>query len=484
MKRLISLALALALALSLVGLSAVAEEPAHLIWWVYASGEAPIDTQTVVDAANQYSADKIGVTVDLIFKNNDQFNLGMQTGEDYDIAFTCDWCNNFAENAYNEMFYDIGDLVKTATPDLYAAIDEVYWNVAATVNGKIYAVPTLKDMANMVFFRMDKERYEAIGMELPESMGFADLEAYLEAYKANYYDVYPLPLAKGGLTGWTNFSQWIAGSYLCSPYSFAGTDKENTIVPFWENEELMSRYRLLHKWYTLGYINPDAATTETIGKDVRASVRSGSAWYGYEGWTSWAGYPVTKVLYDGPFMSTATTRGALNAINAACSEEEATAALKYLELLNVDRSFRDILRYGVEGVHFNYLDDGTVLRTEQGKTNWSMDGFVTGSVVNASVESVSETVRADPNQWERVFADYESATLSTLGAFSFDKTPVEAEHAACNAVMSNYTAELCTGTADIEEILPKIQEELKIAGYEAVLAEAQRQLDEYLAGAK
>lgn len=71
--------------------------------------------------------------------------------------------------------------------------------------------------------------------------------------------------------------------------------------------------------------------------------------------------------------------------------------------------------------------------------------------------------------------------LSTLGSFSFDKTNVEPEHAACNAVMGKYMAELYTGTLDIDEMLPTIQEELRVAGYETVMAEAQAQLDAYLA---
>ena len=57
-------------------------------------------------------------------------------------------------------------------------------------------------------------------------------------------------------------------------------------------------------------------------------------------------------------------------------------------MLYTDRTFRDILRFGVEGVHFNYVTNDLGIkvaeRTEQGNANWSMDGFVTGSVVNAS----------------------------------------------------------------------------------------------------
>ena len=478
MKKFLSLALALMLVLAIA--CTASDETQKIIWWVYASGDAPIDTQMVVDAANAYSAEKIGVEVELIFKNEEQFNLGMSTGEPYDMTFTCDWANDFASNAYNEMFYDITDLVKTATPALYETIEQKYWDVAGSLNGKIYAVPTLKDMASQQFFRLDKERFEAIGCELPDEMAFAELEPLLKAYKENYDDLYPLMMGKGGLTGMTNSAQWIAGNYLCSPYHLAGTDRENKIIPFWEDEVLMERYQLLHKWYDLGYINPDAATIESIGADIRAAIRSASAWKGYyAGYSSWAGIVVHGASYAGPFMSTATMRGAMNAINAAASEEQAIACLKYLELLNTDRTFRDILRYGVEGTHFTYTEvngNKVVERTEQSNNNWSMDSFVTGSVVNASCTTDFYY------DWEEIFADYENAIVSTLGTFTLDKTNVEAECAACSAVMEKYTAEMLTGTLDIDEKLETIKAELIAAGIEAVQAEAQAQLDAYLAG--
>jgi len=480
MKKLLSLVLVLAMVLSM-GLSvAQADEPTKIIWWVYAASDAPIDTQLVVDAANKYSAEKIGVTVDLIFKNDEQFGLDMSTGVYYDMTFTCDWANDFVGNVNDEMFMDITDLVKTHTPDLYACMEEKYWTVAGSHNGRIYAVPTLKDMASQQFFRFDKDRFEAIGVQIPESMSFAELEPMLKAYKENYTDLYPLMMGKGGLTGMTNSAQWIAGSYLCSPYHLAGTDRENKIIPFWEDEVLMERYQLLSKWYRMGYINPDAATIESIGSDIRAAIRSGSAWPGYySGFSSWAGINVEGSCYAGPFMSLATMRGAMNAINAAATEEQAIACLKYLELLNTDRTFRDILRYGIEGTHFNYVDvDGVkaVERTEQGNANWSMDGFVTGSVVNASVTSNSIY------DWEKIFEGYESAIVSTLGSFAFNDENVEAECAACSAVMEKYTAELLTGTIDLEEKLPTIKAELEKAGIYDIQKEAQAQLDAYLAG--
>ena len=116
MKKLVSLILALAMLLS-VGMVAQAEEPTKIIWWVYGS-DAPIDTQLVVEAANKYSAEKIGVVVELLFKDESGFDRDMQVGEYYDMTFTCDWANDFASNAINGMFMDITELVKKETPAL------------------------------------------------------------------------------------------------------------------------------------------------------------------------------------------------------------------------------------------------------------------------------------------------------------------------------------------------------------------------------
>ena len=116
MKRILSLALVLTLVLSMGLISAKAEGTQKIIWWVY--GDAPIDVKMVVEAANKYSAEKIGVEVDLIFKTDEQFATDMGSDTYYDMTFTCDWANSFVDNVVDERFYDITDLVKTATPAL------------------------------------------------------------------------------------------------------------------------------------------------------------------------------------------------------------------------------------------------------------------------------------------------------------------------------------------------------------------------------
>ena len=89
-------------ALALLLLTACAprgeERPAHLVWWVMTSGEAPVDWPEVQEALNAYSAEKIGVTCEFKFYDATQLALVSQTGEYFDIAFTSDYWNDFATN--------------------------------------------------------------------------------------------------------------------------------------------------------------------------------------------------------------------------------------------------------------------------------------------------------------------------------------------------------------------------------------------------
>ena len=90
----------------------IANTPVQIVWWVYSDGEVPEDHDKVLSKANEISAEKIGVTADMKFLTSEQFELDMTAGEYYDMTFSCDWCNNFDDNARAGYYYDITDLVE------------------------------------------------------------------------------------------------------------------------------------------------------------------------------------------------------------------------------------------------------------------------------------------------------------------------------------------------------------------------------------
>ena len=446
----------------------------------YNDGNVPLDVKEVVAAANEVSQRKIGVTIDLEFQPTENINLMMASGEYYDMVFTSSFVNRFDKNASENLYYDITDLVRKETPALYRTIGD-YWD-CAKIDGRIYGVPTLKDMGSENMFRMNSDYFEGEkGMKIPERMDFADIEPYLKAYKEDHPSEYPLEMSNGGPAGYLNFLERIVNPIVVIPYTKEG--EKPRAIAFWDSEELMNRFRLLHKWYMAGYIHPDAATIDSTAADKTIPVRWGVAWKGYQGYSNpsdW-GFNVKTSIYDGPYISRTSEQGAMFAICAACDEEHAKACLKYLELLGTDRKFRDILGYGIEGRHFEYLPNGTVLRLKTGQDRYNTRLYLTGSVVNASVESVSTDFMADPNQWEGVFEGYRTDGIySTTKGFTYDQTPKEDIITALQAIYSDYAAELRTGTSDPDVVIPKMQKRMKAAGMDELLEDINSKLDEWI----
>lgn len=446
--------------------------------WVTYGMSVPADVKKIVKAANDYSAEKIGVVVDLEIQQSEVINLIMASGEYYDMVYTCEWLNPFNTNAAKGLYYDITDLIETETPDLYRIIGD-YWE-AGELNGRIYGVPTLKDMGAEMMFRFNADYYEGEkGMVIPEFMRFEDLEPYLEVYKKDFPAKYPMAMSKGGIAGFFFSLESVVGSLIVIPYNRETPE----IIPIWEDEEIMDRLRLLHKWYTLGYINPDASALELSALPDDMPVRFGVAWRGYSGYSNPAdwGFNVKTSIYDGPYISKNTEQGAMTAICAGCDEEHAKAALRYIELLNTDRKFRDIFAYGIEGEHYRYLNNGTVLRTQDGIDRYHVSLYPFGSVVNASVESVSEDYLSDPDQWAKVFDGYEKYGIySGSKGFVYDRTRKEDIVTTVTAIWSNYSTDLCTGTSDPDVIMPKMKAEMESAGLNELLDDIRSQFAGHL----
>ena len=88
----------------------------------------------------------------------------------------------------------------------------------------------------------------------------------------------------------------------------------------------------------------------------------------------------------------------------------------------------------------------------------------------------------DPEDLNEKYEEFnDNAIKSKALGFVFDTTPVKAEAAAVQAVMDEYRLPLENGVIDPDENLPKFRQALKDAGIDTVIAEKQRQIDEWAA---
>ena len=86
-----------------------------------------------------------------------------------------------------------------------------------------------------------------------------------------------------------------------------------------------------------------------------------------------------------------------------------------------------------------------------------------------------DTIR---EEWEKTIKD--GVGTEKFGGFVFDPTNVQMEVTACNNVVQQYWWPLELGYTDKDAGFEEFKKNLEVAGIEKVIAEAQRQLDEYI----
>ena len=150
-----------------------------------------------------------------------------------------------------------------------------------------------------------------------------------------------------------------------------------------------------------------------------------------------------------------------------------TEALKVLQLMNTDSKFRDMCAYGTEGNYMEYAEDGTVQKL---RDDWNWPSYTQGTFFILSTQA-----DGDPDAWNQVKEQNEAAVSSTCLGFALDVTNIQNEIANCNTVWDKYKNDLLTGASDPATAVPACIEELKAAGLDTVIEEAQKQVDEFFA---
>ncbi|MBU5344696.1 ABC transporter substrate-binding protein [Paenibacillus lautus] len=441
-----------------------------LTWWTI-GGQVPNNFSKAVDAMNAYTAEKIGVKVDIKVASwgewDTKMNTIVNTGEPFDIMFTNS--GKYSKQVAMGAFADITDLVQSQTPDLYKLIPEKVWE-GTKIGGKYYSVPTYKDSALTQYWVFDDKYVQKYNIDINNIKTLQDLDKPLRDMKAGEgKSFYPLPMTQGeGLNGF--FNEYDDLTLGFPPIGVKADDASRTVVSVLEQPDVMANLKLLHQWYQDGIINPDAPTkTEN---DKGRPFFAAQAFPGAE--VSWqindAIEKYNMVQHYGPIYTTSTIQGSLNAISANSKYKK--EALKYLELVNTDPKLRNMLAFGELGVDYNNVDGEKVI--ERTSDTWPLAAYTQGTFFNLAV-----TKGAPEDQWEQVKKLNDAATSSTVLGFALDITDLQTEVANCQAVWDKYKYELITGASDPETMVPKITAELKSAGMDTIMQAAQEQINNY-----
>ncbi len=170
-------------------------------------------------------------------------------------------------------------------------------------------------------------------------------------------------------------------------------------------------------------------------------------------------------------LSNETVRGSINMISTNSKYPE--KCLQLLDLVNTDTKLRDMFYYGEEGVDFEYTQDGKAHKLNQ---DWELPGYTQGTYFTVTPVDTDKV-----GQWDEIKELNEQAVPSKMLGFTFDTSQVADKLANCSEIWLRYRSEVMTGVQDPATCIPKMKEELMKAGWQDVMDEAQKQVDEFVA---
>ena len=431
-----------------------------------------------------------------------QLNMATASGE-YDLipgGVFSDYRTLVSKNAFlnlNDYLYLVPEL-----QEHYATYSDSILK-ECEINGGLYGIPQysigVQNANEGFFFREDLRR--EWGLEPVTDL--ETMEAYL--YRAKESEAYrDNPLVTDNRI-WT--SLWLLvseGKYLEidsmleTPFVVALAESPDVLVRRMETPEFQTVISYLRKWQEAGILESDMLSLSdnegTRGRQmILADLKpcetnvpfwSLSAnflrdlWDTHPEW-EYGFFPYCKNHQTWYIESIADA----SVVSVSSKTRYPEIAVKLLEKLHTDQRYYDLLRYGVEGIHYN-LEDGLLDYTDISSANGFGWTPITDLMLSRDTRNVSEKMYEELEKpyynWRTEI--FEQAKIDPLGEFSMDLSNLESVVAEMEQVRLQYFQPLLCGYhADTARMLQEANEALSQAGFDVYFDSMQKQVADYFA---
>ena len=483
-KELTSVILAAAILAALPGCTAKKENGGEsggdvLTWYV--PGGKQVDMQSVMDAANAITEPAIGAKIDLRMIDSGSYSEKMQmmmaSGEVFDLMFT-GYVNNYNQAVKRGGLMDITDMIDKYAPKLKDEISPLAFE-QAYIDGKIYAVPNYQTMSLKPAIAVRKDLADEFGLDESKIKTINDMEPFMEWVKNNHSEVFAYR-PQMGMRPWTDREYFeVFNGFLASQEELhSGKNKVTLQLPF-ENDVFVDGMYKLYEWYQKGYIRKDILTVTDDSYKIGKYAVCYSTWKpgAEKSMKNATGNDYDFIIMDkdrSPFAD-----GAVNAMTGISrTSKNPEKAMKFIELVNTNKELYNLFCFGIEGKHYKKDDAGHVIADPNSGYFQNNSDWMFGNQFNAYILSGNED-----NIWEETKKLNDEAVEYPLSGFTFDNSNVTAEMTAIDTVNSQFSV-LNKGAQNPDEYFEDFKERQKEAGVDKVLAEYQRQIDEFLANKK
>ena len=448
------------------------------------------DLPLVQDEVNKLLTAKINATIKLNYfwwdNYQDKQRLAVASGEKIDVMFSPSWWG-YATYAAQQAWLPVDDLLAQYGKDIIANINPAYLK-APILDGKLYAIPTGKDMFGNGGVLVNKAMAEKYGFDFSNVKTPADFEPMLQTIKEKEPGVVPFLSTKGDHTSYftQDYYEHIGAAEV--PVGYEKTDGAVKVINLAEADQFKTIVKMTEDWYKKGLLNKDIATLQDgmpIKKAQKAFMWAEQLKPGKDAeMKAQLGYDLIQVsAYSGKqyFVGTADLTNSQLVITR--TSKDPARSMMFINLLFSDKQIKNLLDWGIEGKNYkkigdNQIDfaDGVTAETSgyTGLAQWAMGGsqFLDYLWANEA-----------PDKWQKMEAFNNSAKpMKTLG-WTFAQDAVKTEMATMIPIGKTYGEPLAEGIVNYDTYYTtKYKTALETAGIQKVIDEAQKQVDAYLAG--
>ncbi|MGO4546792.1 ABC transporter substrate-binding protein [Paenibacillus sp. 2TAB23] len=449
------------------------------------------DDALIEEKLNEFFKEKINATVSLQpiassdYKNRTE--LMMNTGEKMDLVFSASWLNFFG-NASKGAYLELDELLEKHGQGIKERINPLYLE-APRLKGKLYAVPTNKEITQGKAFTYRKDIVEKYSIPIDSINKVQDLEPWYEKMKKDEPEMINQYVAGGSGNFGGGFMMYETNSNLrpigptpaktpmfLIDYKALDMKVKSVLDP--EVVELnKNEIEMFRSFYEKGYINSDAGTSTT---DIGELRKQGKIWMQSATWKPGADieaqiadnnqYEYVSHVVEEPIVTTDLAAGSMFAISRTSKDPD--RAMMVLNYLHTDPYVVNLFVNGIEGKHYKKVGDNRIEPiADSGYGKTALFWVVGNQMINY----------LKPGQPDDLYINWEKfnneATRFPLMGFVFDDAKVKNEITQITAVVTEYKSIFTGAVKDPSKLLEERNKKLKTAGLEKVQAELQSQID-------
>lgn len=462
-------------------------------------GSKAKDTDQVLEKLNEMLLKATNTKIELEYLGwsdwQTKYQLLFAGGDEFDAIFAADWAL-YGQMAVKNAFLEITeDMIKKYAPNLAAKTPKTAWD-QVKINNKIYMIPQLRNEFNQRHWIIRADLRKKYG--LPPIKSVSDIEKYLETIKQNE------PGLTGILAQPSNSSFFIdvivnqpnewasAGNITGFEYlKYSITDaKSSKLINLFDTPEYLGYLKLMRSWNEKGYIGKNILSNSTGGQQLFENGQT-SLFVQNLGTANKIFNNIKKSqsnmeveFVDGTYgkrvLPYPSSAGGL-AINSR--SKNAARVLMVTDFLRYNEAANYLAQRGIEGVHWTVAPGQTDKNIVVMSPGYG-DSFTWGPWRVDIYQEQPAPADAVPG-YHAVFNDLKKRVVNhPLQQFNFDSTNVKNELAAVKAVAEQYLYPLEWGFVDPVEGLATLKEKLRQAGYDKIVAEVQKQANDYMANIK